>query len=633
MRRGPLLLGLGLLVAGAGLALHTTLQAELRQATLRLQERLGEGLGGACRLKELKVLSPTRVALSGLACAPDEGPMAGLAAGRVAVDLGRPYLGGEPPPARRVAVEGLRILLRDDTAGSGAVAQGDDDATPQAERALLRFEEITGDLAAGRGGRHVSALLRHLTNSGEVVLAHGSVATDQGVLLSELQGSATRAGDSLTLAVTARPHTGQLSFSARLTEAGLRDARLSAAALPLEPLAAAAGLTEHIAGGTFGGELHYDAAAARWALDGTTQPVVRHELLGSDELPLPELGVAGELVLRRDDDTLSVTLAGCRWTLAGSSGDCVLEAGPFGDGDDPASFTASLDAHRLPLGHLLGELPDALVPAAWAEEILGTLDLRATLGGPLERREEWSLDWSGDFTRLTLAQGSLAAEVEALRHPFEHTFPATGTAAAPQRLLGPEDPHYTPLAQISPYLRAAVISTEDAGFFTHGGFEPKELKEALQDNLRAGEGRGGSTITQQLAKNLFLSGERTLARKLKEALIAWRLEHDLPKDRILELYLNIAEWGPGLYGIRDAADHYFARTPAVLRPEEAAFLASLLPSPVRYHRYYHRGGLTRNRFDRVQEILATMHRLGSLDARQYHLARGERVHLAPCTFP
>ena len=186
----------------------------------------------------------------------------------------------------------------------------------------------------------------------------------------------------------------------------------------------------------------------------------------------------------------------------------------------------------------------------------------------------------------------------------------------------------------SSWLRYAVISTEDAGFFQHSGFDVSELKEAMLENLREGDGRGGSTITQQLAKNLFLSGERTLSRKLQEAVIAWRLETTLPKERILEIYLNIAEWGPGLYAIKDAADHYFNRTPAVLKPEEAAFFASLLPSPIRYHRYYPLGGrgLTQNRHERVQEILRTMHRMGSLDSRQYHLARGETVELARCRF-
>ena len=233
---------------------------------------------------------------------------------------------------------------------------------------------------------------------------------------------------------------------------------------------------------------------------------------------------------------------------------------------------------------------------------------------------------------MFLASGELAAQVDRLRRPFPHTFPPREEGGEPLvRTIGPEEPSYVPLEKVSKHLVSAVVSTEDAGFFTHSGFEVSELKEAMLENLREGEGRGGSTITQQLAKNLFLSGERTFSRKLKEAIIAWRLESDLPKERILEIYLNIAEWGPGLYGIHDAADHYFSRRPSVLKPEEAAFLASLLPAPRRYHRYYHSGrGLTPNRHERVQEILRTMHRMGRLNARDYHLARDLKIELAWC---
>jgi len=196
-----------------------------------------------------------------------------------------------------------------------------------------------------------------------------------------------------------------------------------------------------------------------------------------------------------------------------------------------------------------------------------------------------------------------------------------------------EDPEFVPYDQISRHLINAVISTEDSGFFMHSGFEEESIREAMLENLREGEGRGGSTITQQLAKNLFLSGERTFARKLKEAVIAWRLESELPKERILELYFNIAEWGPGLFGARDGARHYFDRKPGRLRPEQAAFLASLLPSPVRYHQNNHPRGLSSKRFRVIQRILRTMNSHGRLSAQEFHLARGAPIDLTRCDIP
>ena len=142
---------------------------------------------------------------------------------------------------------------------------------------------------------------------------------------------------------------------------------------------------------------------------------------------------------------------------------------------------------------------------------------------------------------------------------------------------------WVPLSRISPYLRQAVVAAEDASFFTHEGFDWEGIKDAALYNLEAGEfKRGGSTITQQLAKNLYLSSERSLLRKARETLITRSLEQHLTKERILELYLNIAEWGQGVYGAEAAARHHFKKPSRDLTADEAAWLAAILPSPRRY---------------------------------------------------
>jgi monofunctional biosynthetic peptidoglycan transglycosylase len=142
---------------------------------------------------------------------------------------------------------------------------------------------------------------------------------------------------------------------------------------------------------------------------------------------------------------------------------------------------------------------------------------------------------------------------------------------------------WVPLSQISPYLRQAVVAGEDASFFTHEGFDWEGIRDAAFYNLEAGKlKRGGSTITQQLAKNLYLSSERSLLRKAQEALITRSIEHHLTKERILELYLNVAEWGQGVYGAEAAARHHFKKPSRNLTADEAAWLAAILPSPRRY---------------------------------------------------
>ena len=158
---------------------------------------------------------------------------------------------------------------------------------------------------------------------------------------------------------------------------------------------------------------------------------------------------------------------------------------------------------------------------------------------------------------------------------------------------------WVPLSRMSPHLRRAVVVAEDASFFTHEGFDWEGMKDAALYDLEKGAlKRGGSTITQQLAKNLYLSSERSIFRKAQEALITRSLEHHLTKDRILELYLNVAEWGTGVYGAEAAARHHFRKPSSDLSEEEAAWLAAILPSPRRYDPLLKTTSLVR-RYERV----------------------------------
>jgi monofunctional biosynthetic peptidoglycan transglycosylase len=144
---------------------------------------------------------------------------------------------------------------------------------------------------------------------------------------------------------------------------------------------------------------------------------------------------------------------------------------------------------------------------------------------------------------------------------------------------------WVPYARISLNLKRAVVAAEDAKFIDHAGFDWEAIEKAIEKNERRGRlVAGGSTISQQLAKNLFLSGERSWLRKGEEAAITWMLESTMSKRRILELYLNIAEWGDGVFGAEAAARHHFGLSAAELGAQQAAWLAAILPSPRRYER-------------------------------------------------
>jgi len=162
---------------------------------------------------------------------------------------------------------------------------------------------------------------------------------------------------------------------------------------------------------------------------------------------------------------------------------------------------------------------------------------------------------------------------------------------------------WVPYARISPHLKRAVVAAEDARFLDHEGFDWEAIQQAMARNERRGRiVAGASTISQQLAKNLFLSGSRSWVRKGQEAIITWMLETTMSKRRILELYLNFAEWGEGVFGAEAAARHHFGVPAAALSQEQSAWLASILPSPRRYER----GRTTAYLDGRVGTILARM---------------------------
>ena len=140
------------------------------------------------------------------------------------------------------------------------------------------------------------------------------------------------------------------------------------------------------------------------------------------------------------------------------------------------------------------------------------------------------------------------------------------------------------ISKISPYLIKAVLIGEDDKFWRHEGFDYEAIQKAFEKDIREKRFKfGGSTISQQLAKNLYLSPSKNPLRKVAEAVITWRIERVLTKRRILELYLNVIEWGDGIFGVEAASRHYFGKAASDLTPDEAARLAAVLPNPRRYN--------------------------------------------------
>lgn len=192
-------------------------------------------------------------------------------------------------------------------------------------------------------------------------------------------------------------------------------------------------------------------------------------------------------------------------------------------------------------------------------------------------------------------------------------------------VVGPRNPRWTPYGALPAALKKAVVASEDANFYSHEGVDYEAIREAIKADLQKGRFvHGGSTITQQLAKNLFLTREKTLIRKVKELVLARRLDDALSKSRILELYLNVVELGPMVYGIGPAANYYFGKPPSALTVRECAFLASMLPGPKVYDPY--------RKMDRVMKrsdrILRRMVAARMISREEYDTAVTEVPNLA-----
>lgn len=195
--------------------------------------------------------------------------------------------------------------------------------------------------------------------------------------------------------------------------------------------------------------------------------------------------------------------------------------------------------------------------------------------------------------------------------------------------VDPARPYFASYREIPKLVRDAFVSSEDAGFFAHKGVEMSAILGAVERNAEEGRAAvGGSTITMQTVKNLFLARDKTMSRKAQELFLAWHIERTISKERILEIYLNMVEFGPGLYGLGLASQRFFDKSPQSLSLKEAIYLASLLPAPVPRYRYFCEGRTTAN-YDRiVKQLLDRMLGLGRISFEQHANAVAEKLQFS-----
>ncbi|HVH97644.1 MAG TPA: biosynthetic peptidoglycan transglycosylase, partial [Enhygromyxa sp.] len=282
-------------------------------------------------------------------------------------------------------------------------------------------------------------------------------------------------------------------------------------------------------------------------------------------------------------------------------------------------YKVELEVPEVGCQTVLDAIPRELIPGLEGFELAGKFSAHVAIDADFAKLDELTLDGKIGIDGCRVRKAPRLASAERLNRGFVHR--VTMRDGRTRRLsLYPGSSSYTPLANISRYMTEAVLTTEDGGFRKHDGFNYNQLEVALRRNLQEAKVRlGASTITMQMVKNVLLSHERTLSRKLQELFLTWHVEQSLSKQRIMELYLNVIEFGPGVYGVTNAARHYFGKHPSELSSLEAAYLALMLPSPVRRHVHYCNGALSERFSEKLHYIHNLMLERGRISAAEHEV--------------
>ncbi len=270
--------------------------------------------------------------------------------------------------------------------------------------------------------------------------------------------------------------------------------------------------------------------------------------------------------------------------------------------------------------------------------VVASLGLTGTVGGDAHlaldtrRISDTAFDYSvRDGCQVTSAGWGIS--VRRFAGPFVQRVQEPGGRVR-AFVTGPGSPAWVPVEAIPPNVLNAVISREDGSFYQHRGFSPGEIRGALVRNVNEGRfAYGASTISMQLVKNVFLAREKTLVRKLQEVVLTWWLEQSMEKSAILELYLNVVEFGPGIYGIGPASRFFFGREPRDLTPLQAIYLATLLPAPIPRFAIFQRGAASPDTVARLRAIARSMAANRMMSQADADAARTEAFAFRPREAP
>jgi hypothetical protein len=355
----------------------------------------------------------------------------------------------------------------------------------------------------------------------------------------------------------------------------------------------------------------------------------RFGTLADDAGDEPPLGDATDVTLQFDASwqraagTFEIPEVHGTWAGADLSGSIKLR-----DLDTDPSVDLTLGVRQLEFARLLGAaglaVPESLGLAPGASADLGSATIEVGVRGRASEPTAVEVRQKIDFS----PPDKMPPAISRLRRDFVFR---SDEGLGPHRPIDVSisSPDFISLHDVPPLFVRTLLISEDAGFYGHKGIDLRELPTALLTNWSRGDAaRGASTITQQLAKNLFLSRDKEVGRKLQELAITFLLESALGKDRILEIYLNIIEWGPDLRGLRPAARHYFDCEPQALTPAQMAFLVAIIPGPIKYQSSFARGTPGPGLRVLIDNLLAKLRSVDAIDEEEYQRALGEPIVVA-----
>jgi penicillin-binding protein 1A len=291
--------------------------------------------------------------------------------------------------------------------------------------------------------------------------------------------------------------------------------------------------------------------------------------------------------------------------------------------EDDVRVALSVEVPKTSCQDMLTAAPAALLPQLGGLRLGGTFALHSRVAldtsDPKNTEVEWELD-----NRCKVLETPEDIDPKRFREPFQH-YVVEPDGRATEFTTGPTTPLWVPLSEINPAVETGLIVCEDSRFFKHDGFDNKAIRDSILSNLKKGHFvRGASTLSMQLAKNLYLGREKTLSRKLQEAAFTLLLEERLSKEDILELYLNVVEFGPGVYGIRNGAQYYFNSHPGELSLAQAMFLASILPNP-KAKRFAEDGSLKPRWAKHLKYLMRVAHKIKRISDEELEAGTNEAL--------